>query len=101
MIGSYHDEGNTVRAQLARASIMLRSTALDADGNTLCLECAKQGKATFVCALCKQVRTSDEQQFHVGDPQECLCRICYETVPAKTWDTKVEQLHTDHIYDYD
>lgn len=49
-----------------------------------CEDCTKTGKITFICAICKQVRTSD--LLHEDMYREPDCTVCHETMTAKAWD---------------
>jgi hypothetical protein len=86
-------------AQMKASNVVYKSS-LTKDDDYICVECAKEGKASFVCSLCKERRQSRELQESFGDPSDCLCRVCYETVPAKTWAIKVKELETAHKYDW-
>ena len=86
-------------AQLKMAGWVAQSDQKAAGEWAICEECAASGKASFECALCGQTRTSDRKEERIGDPPEFLCRDCYETVPAKEWDDKVQQLQREHQYD--
>jgi len=87
-------------AQLARANIQFRGNSKINDA-FICEICDAEGKASFTCALCGQIRKSNEQQESFGDPPEILCKNCYATVPAKEWNEKVEKLRAAHRYDFE
>lgn len=70
------------------------------DAELICSDCESKGKATFECALCQQRHNSDQIQESFGDPAEFLCKTCYSTVPAKTWNEKVDCLEKHHRYYY-
>lgn len=90
-----------LRAQLARAHWQPRSTVYDDTRETyICQRCAKEGKLTFTCALCNEVRQSNESQLARGMPAEHLCKSCYATVPAKQWDEAVARLEERHKFDH-
>lgn len=86
-------------AQIARAGIRLIGSY--PDGGPLCVDCSKAGKATFVCALCGQKRTTDLKHESFGSPSEYLCEPCYEVTPAKAWDAKVKELEDSHKHDFE
>lgn len=85
--------------QMKRAGWVDRSSVTDAQGGTLCVECAPEAGA-FVCVLCKQSRTGEPKESY-GDPPERLCVTCFETVTAKVWVETCEALHEDHRYDFE
>ena len=93
--------GASLRAQLERANIMFRGDTKDKDDHYICEECDKSGKSTFICALCEEERTSELKHDSWGDPPEFLCTVCYETVPAKTWEKKERKLYDSHRYDFE
>lgn len=70
------------------------------DDDKICAECAEQGKASFHCALCGVLKPSSKLQYSVGSPPEYLCEDCYETVSAKVWQEKVDELDDAHKWDY-
>jgi len=92
---------HNLRAQMNRAFIVFQSNMKDKNNNYICEECVKEGKSTFVCALCGEKRSSDLREESFGDPPEFLCKICYETVPAKIWEEKKEELYNTHRWDFD
>jgi len=61
----------------------------------------RKGKASFVCTLCNERRTSDQVQERFGDPPEFLCKICYSSVSALKWDQKNKELNEAHRYDFE
>ncbi len=85
--------------QLLRAGWRDQSKATTADGKTLCTECAAT-HARFFCALCNTERSGEPQESY-GDPAEHLCVPCYETVPAKAWREKGNELERAHRYDFE
>ena len=87
--------------QLSKAGILIYSHFKDKDDKFICRECAKEGKNTFVCALCDEERTSDLKEESYGDSPEYLCSVCYESVSAKEWDKKNEELREAHKYDFE
>lgn len=70
------------------------------DDDYICETCEKAGKAKFRCSLCGEIRESDKIQITIGDPAEYLCKKCYETVSAKNWEEKNDELEKKHRYDY-
>lgn len=88
-------------AQIERAGWQAESTSLDKRGNPICGRCATLGKASFVCAMCHQERSSDQVQLSFGDPAEHLCKTCYATKPAQEWDQRIEALEEAHRYDFE
>ncbi len=88
-------------AQMKRASIVFSSEIKDKDGYLICEDCAKKGKATFICALCEKEKASDLKQESFGDTPEFLCKDCYNTVSAKVWDKKVKELYDSHRWDFE
>jgi len=87
-------------AQLKKAGWVTVSQ-VKVDDHHICDECASAGKADFLCALCGKRKPTSEIQERFGDPSEFLCKQCYETVPAKQWEEKVESLEADHRWDFD
>jgi len=71
------------------------------DGKYICQDCADKGKADFLCVMCKERKQSDKKEISFGDPKEYLCTDCYETVPAKDWDLKVDEMENLHRWDYE
>ena len=61
----------------------------------------KAGKADFLCALCNERKSTDKIQESIGDAPEFLCKDCYDTVSAKIWDDKLDELQEAHRYDYE
>ena len=90
----------TIEKQIERAGWVQRS-CVEVDGHDICRECAEAGKADFLCALCEQRKLTDKIEESFGDLAEHLCADCYESVPAKIWDKKVEKLRERHRYDFD
>lgn len=99
--GSYTYGGNTLLAQCQRAGFVLISDRTDKENNLICNECADSGKGTFICFNCKKELTSDLIQQSYGFPPDRLCKNCYETVCAKTWDELDKKLNEMHQYDWD
>lgn len=87
-------------AQMKAAGITFQSS-VKVDDEPICKECAEAGKADFLCAMCEQRKPTSKINESYGDPAEYLCKDCYETVPAKVWDEKLDQLSEAHRYDFD
>lgn len=87
-------------AQAKRAGIVFKSTT-KVDDENICEECEKAGKADFLCALCNERKSTDKIQESIGDAPEFLCKDCYDTVPVKIWDDKLNKLQEAHRYDYE
>lgn len=85
----------TFEAQVKAAEFVITSDS-QVDDKYICEDCAGAGKASFICALCKQRKSSDKIQERIGDPPEFLCADCYETVPAKEWESIWNQLERSH-----
>jgi len=84
------------KAQMARAGIhKVGAWSVSKDGY-ICDVCAEQGLDTFTCNLCHEKRTVDLIQVQEGDPPDFLCKVCYESVPAKVWMDKLAELHNKH-----
>ena len=82
-----------------KAAGMTYTSRTRVDNKLICEECEKSGKADFLCALCEQRKPSDKKHESFGDPAEHLCIHCYESVPAKVWEEKGDQLREEHRYD--
>lgn len=85
--------------QMRRAGWVDRAPVTDRMAQTLCVECAPDG-AVFTCALCKQERHGAPEDVF-GDPPEFLCVPCFETVTAKVWAAKEDELREAHRYDFE
>jgi len=92
--------GNNQEAQMKEKGVVFRSTATMGN-DPICVECKDADKASFKCALCKEMKPSSKEEESFGDPAEYLCKDCYATVPAKVWDDKAEKLRHDHQYDWE
>lgn len=88
------------KAQLAEAKWVEKSD-VRVDGKKICVPCAEAGRADFLCALCGQRRPTNEIEDHFGEPPEFLCKPCYRTVPAETWNKKLSKLSESHRYDFE
>jgi len=71
------------------------------DNYYICKECADKSLADFECALCNQRYPTSEIQESFGVPPEFLCKECYQNKPARIWCEKVEELESDHRYDFE
>jgi len=87
-------------AQAKRAGIVFKSYT-KVDDKIICEECERSGKADFLCACCNERKTTDKMHESFGDPPDYLCTDCYNTVPAKIWDDKVNELMERHQYDFE
>lgn len=87
-------------AQMKAAGLVYITSTL-VDDEPICIECEQSGKASFLCALCEERKTTDKKQESFGDPAEFLCKDCYESVPAKKWDEKVDELRESHYWDFE
>ena len=92
--------GEKLADVVARVDWRIGSGLEDADGEEICNQCASENKAAFVCALCGETRASGLEQERIGDPPDILCKVCYETQPAKVWVEKVAKLWEEHRYDF-
>ena len=99
--GALKDAGNTIEAQCKRADLMIKSCYNSKYNEPICKECESSGKRTFICCHCKTERRSHLIQEIYGDPPDYLCKICYETIPAKTWNDLDKQLTAEHQYDWE
>jgi len=86
--------------QAERAGWVYQSDA-EVDERPICHECKAAGRASFVCAMCKETRPMAQEEECFGDPAERLCTVCFETVTAKTWAEKVRALNEDHRWDFE
>jgi len=92
----------TLEKQLERAGWRRKSGVTSGIHNNgdLCQACADAGIAKFKCELCGESRPYSEEKERVGDPPDFLCKACFETVTAKEWDDKVNELELSHQWDY-
>jgi len=84
-----------------KVSGLVYSTYTEVDGRRICEECKNSGKISILCALCNERKPSDKEQESFGYPAEYLCKDCYETVTAKVWEDKCEDLSSSHRYDFE
>lgn len=87
-------------AQMKNAGLVYLSDVKVNDEH-ICEECEKSGKATFKCQLCGEDKPTNMIQESFGYPADFLCSDCYETVSAKTWNEKCDQLEAWHSNDFD
>lgn len=92
---------NNLESQMKRAGIVFRSNMKDKNDCYIYENCAKEGKSTFICALCGKERSSDQIVESFGDPPEHLCKICYKTVSAEVWEKKKQELYNLHRWDFE
>lgn len=92
--------GKTQEEQMKKLGVVFRSRA-KIDDEYICVNCQKQGKASFFCALCHERKPSDKLHESYGYPPEYLCTDCYRNVPAEVWDKKIEELYDSHRWDYE
>jgi hypothetical protein len=94
--------GASLRGQLNRAGAVMQSNIGTVDEAPICVECAAQGKATFQCAKCNQVKLSSNLYETFGSLYpDHACNQCYEITPAKEWDEFIMKLAEDHRWDND
>lgn len=87
-------------SQCAAAGIVLESHAEDEHGNAICKECVDNGRAKFICSLCRRTFPTDMIQKSVGSYlRSHLCKECFNTVSAKEWEDKVQELEENHKWD--
>jgi len=93
---TYHEIDFEHQVKIAAWEIM---SDIKVDDKYICQGCADSGKANFLCALCNERKSSNKKQESFGDPPEYLCRDCYESISAKTWDDKEKELSEEHRWD--
>ena len=89
---------DNLEAQAKRAWLVINS-ANEFNGRFICECCVKSGSVNFTCELCHETKKTNEIEESFGASEHHLCKKCYETVPAKYWDEKVEELNDDHKWD--
>jgi len=92
--------GKNQEAQMKERGVVFSSDAM-IDGDYICIECKEAGKASITCALCGEKKPSNKVGDSFGAPPEYLCTDCYDSVPAKQWDEKVDKLREVHRWDWD
>lgn len=91
-------------AQVSRARWEIVANVRTLGGKKICRACAKADKGLFRCDLCEKERPTSQVKERYGDPEyreEYLCTPCFETVTAKVWNEKCDELRESHRYDYD
>jgi hypothetical protein len=76
--------------------------SVDGKDVPICKDCKEADVGDFVCALCGQARKSSQVQeaYGYGGNGDYLCKPCYESVPAKRWDDRCDELEKAHQYDH-
>lgn len=87
-------------SQMEKKKVVFISSSIK-DNEYICVECEKAGMASFKCSLCGIDQSSDQVRESFGSPAEYLCKKCYETVSAKDWAEKVDELEKAHRWDYE
>jgi len=87
-------------AQIKRAGWVI-SSGIKVNDEYICTECKLAGRGYFNCALCGEEKPLNKEKESFGDPAEYLCSDCYESIPAKVWDDKVNDLRMQHRYDFE
>ena len=93
--------GDNFDAQAKHAGWAVASSQKNELGRPICEECAKEGKSSFLCALCNEIKPSTKEKLSFGDPPEFLCSDCFSTVTAEKWDKAEEELMERHRYDFE
>lgn len=91
---------NTLEAQMERAG-WKHAVYSGGTSRYVCAACVEEYKESFTCVLCKKELPLKLSKESFGDPPVNLCVRCYESVPAKTWDDKCEELREAHRYDFE
>ena len=86
-------------AQIKRAGFAFKSK-FEHNNKKICQECVDENKATFTCELCNEQKGTDKIEFSIGNPSSFLCSDCCNTVTAKVWNAKIDELEEDHKYDF-
>lgn len=74
------------------------SSSVSTHKGPVCHRCAKLDIASFECIICEKVKKEDRRHESYGDDR-VVCLDCYETIPAKEWDKKIERLEEAWRYD--
>lgn len=90
----------TIKDQMERAGWRWRSRVQNSEGHYYCADCAQSGTDLIRCVCCQMTRPASLVQESFGDPPEYLCKVCYDTAPAKVWEQLVDQLTESHQYDW-
>lgn len=86
--------------QMTQAGIVHIGQLIPGSDRHACEVCTREGRVTFICAICKESRSSD--QFHEEVCEEPICTVCYETKSAKEYEESTDKLYDEyHRYDYD
>lgn len=93
-------EGLTLSAQMKAAGIVEDDGDMRDDGY-VCRACNAAGKGGYTCVICKNLRSEADTEYSTGSPAEHMCRVCYETVPAKKWTQIMNVLDERHRHDFD
>lgn len=89
---------DNLKAQAGRAGLAINSGS-EFEGRFVCEDCINSGVVNFVCLLCYKTKKTNEIKASFGTAEHHLCGDCYETVPAKVWDDKVNELNKEHEWD--
>lgn len=89
--------GMNQEAQMKKAGMEFKGSVF-VKGSHICKKCEESGKATIKCELCGETKSSVKIQESFGEGS-FLCSDCYETIPAKQWDEKYEELLEEHKWD--
>lgn len=90
---------NNQEAQMKRAGIVALGYS-GTEQEPVCAVCVSENKITITCAICNETRSANDVEERVGSPPEFLCKFCYETVSAKAWQDKMDELRDSHQWDY-
>ena len=89
------------KSQMKRAGLVFISHS-KIEEHPICIECEKEGKASFKCSLCNTEKPSNKLKESFGIiATDYLCIDCYESVSAKVWEEKNEEFQEVHKYDYE
>ena len=88
------------KSQMESIGLVSKSNVM-VDNTYICVECRDAGKVNFLCELCGERKASNKEKISIGYPPVFLCSDCYETVSAKVWDNKIEELNNEHQYDFE
>lgn len=86
------------KEQAIKADIQIFHSTIGYD--KICKKCVEDGIVTFECHLCNTKKPLNKIQKEIGSPSDYLCSDCYETIPAKMWDEKIEEMEENHKYDF-
>jgi len=87
--------------QMQEKEIVYQSSRFCVDGEPICIKCAEEGKASFICFLCHERQPSNKMKNKYGDPPDYLCIDCFSSVSAKEWNNAETHLHNIHRYDFE